>query len=361
MLGLARRLAPLLAVSSLVLAVPASVAAAAPVAAHATFAKPSSIAAVGHWLVVTDKATSTLSILAASTGAVEATFSHRALGVSAPSSAVASTTSGRALVFVAGIGGNVAELNVATSTASKPAVTRLRILRPAGCARSAAAYLAVDTHGHVLEACSTGVVTEWAVRMGGLIRSFRAATTKLTNATGLTVLGTSVFVANAATAAAKSAADSVAELSLVTGKLVRTVSNMTNPADAFSAPDGIAAFGTHIWEINANGSTVDELSAANLAFVTSSATNLSDPGVVLATKAAVFVSSGGSYGMVTQFTGSAATLSSPWMMCNTNGPYNFDAPSGFAISGASLWVTNASNGLIDRMNASSGALVDTFG
>ena len=82
---------------------------------------------------------------------------------------------------------------------------------------------------------------------------------------------------------------------------------------------------------------------------------------MLATKAAVFVSSSGAYSMVTQFTGSASTLSSPWMMCNTNGPYQFAAPSGFAISGASLWVTNASNGLIDRMNASSGALVATFG
>jgi hypothetical protein len=109
------------------------------------------------------------------------------------------------------------------------------------------------------------------------------------------------------------------------------------------------------------GSTVDELAVSNMAFVATSATNLSDPGVVLATRAAVFVSSGGSYGMVTQFTGSAGTLSSPWMMCNTNDPYQFDAPSGFAISGSSLWVTNSANGLIDRMNATTGALVKTFG
>ncbi len=361
MLGLARRLAPILAVSSLALAVPPSVASAAPVAAHATFAKPSSIAAVGRWLVVTDKATSTLSVLAASTGAVEATFSHRALGVSAPNSAVASTTSGRSLVFVAGVGGNVAELQVATSTSSKPAITRLRILRPTGCARASLAYLATDTRGHLLEACSTGVVTEWAERTGGLTRRSPAATTKLTNATGLAVLRTSVFVTNAKTAASKSGTDSVAELSLVTGRLVRTVSNTTNPAYAFSSPAGITSNGTNLWEINQIGNTVDELAGSSLAFLTSSGTNISDPGVVLATKAAVFVSSGGSWGMVTQFTGSSATLSSPWMMCNSNGPYNFSTPSGFAISGSSLWVTNEGNGTIDRMNATTGALVKTFG
>jgi hypothetical protein len=65
--------------------------------------------------------------------------------------------------------------------------------------------------------------------------------------------------------------------------------------------------------------------------------------------------------MVTQFTGSSATLSSPWMMCNSNGPYDFYTPSGFAISGTSLWVTNEGNGLIDQMNAKTGALIKTIG
>jgi len=355
-----RRLAIVLAVSSLALVAPGAAAAAAP-SPHATFATPSSIAAVGRWLVVANKATSTLSILAASTGALERTVSHAALGVSAPDSVVASTTSGRSLVFVAGVGGNVAELNVTTTASSKPAVTRLRILRPTGCAKSATARLATDLHGHVLEACATGVVTEWAVRMGGQIRSFGAASTKVTNATGLTVLGTSVFVTNAATASAGSAPDSVTELSLATGHRTKTVTNGTSPAYGFGSPNGITSFGTRLWVINATANTVDELAASSLAFLASSSTNVSDPGVVLATKAAVFVSSSGAYSMVTQFTGSAATLSSPWMMCNTNGPYQFAGPSGFAISGTSLWVTNASNGLIDRMNASSGALVKTFG
>jgi hypothetical protein len=356
-----RRLAPLLVLSSIALGVPAATAAAVPARLHVTFATPSSIAAVGKWIVVTNKATSTLSVLSAATGSLEAMVSHHDLGVSAPNSAVASTTSGRSLVLVAGIGGSVAELNVATSAASRPAVTRLRILKPTGCAKTATAYLTVDAHGHVLEACSTGVVSEWAVRMGGLVRRFPAVKTRVTNATGLTVLGASVFVTNAATAAAGSARDSVTQLSLVTGQRVRTVTNMTNSGYGFDAPRGIASDGINVWEINAKGNTVDQLAGSNLAFLSGTATNLSDPGVVLATTAAVFVSSSGEYSMVTQFTGTGGTLSSPWMMCNSNGPYKFAAPSGFAISGTSLWVTNAANGMVDQMSASTGALIATYG
>jgi hypothetical protein len=353
------RLVALAAIGALTLVVPAATAGAVP-GARAKFAGPSSIAAVGKWLVVSDKTSSTLSVLSASSGALEATVSHRALGVSSPNSVVASTTSGRSLVFVAGVGGSVAELNVATTAAGKPAVTRLRVLVPTGCARTAKAYLAADAHGHVFEVCATGVVTEWAVRMGGLVRRFPASRTGLTNATGLTVLKSALYLLNASTAG-HAAPSSVTELSLSTGQRVRTVTNKTNPGYMFNMPTGISTDGTNLWVINAGGNTVDELAGSNLSFLTSSSTNVSDPGVVLATPAAVFVSSSGEYSMVTQFTGTGATLSSPWMMCNTNGPYQFDAPSGFAISGTSLWVTNAANGLIDEMSASSGALIRTLG
>ena len=48
------------------------------------------------------------------------------------------------------------------------------------------------------------------------------------------------------------------------------------------------------------------------------------------------------------------------MMCNSNGPYQFDNPSGFTMHGAMLWVANAADNLIDQMNASTGALVATY-
>jgi hypothetical protein len=64
--------------------------------------------------------------------------------------------------------------------------------------------------------------------------------------------------------------------------------------------------------------------------------------------------------MVTQFTVVDHALTSPWMMCNSNGPYSFGDPSGFTESGTSLWVANASDSLVDQMNASSGALINTY-
>jgi len=64
--------------------------------------------------------------------------------------------------------------------------------------------------------------------------------------------------------------------------------------------------------------------------------------------------------MVTQFRVVDHALESPWMMCNSNGAYQFDDPSGFALHGSTLWVSNASDDLVDAMTASSGALVATY-
>jgi len=108
---------------------------------------------------------------------------------------------------------------------------------------------------------------------------------------------------------------------------------------------------------------VDELSGSALRFISSSSTNLSDPGAIIATSSYVWVSSSswpGQSSMVTQFQVVDHQLQSPWMMCNSNGPYQFDNPSGFALHGGSLWVANAANDLVDQMNATSGALDATF-
>jgi hypothetical protein len=45
----------------------------------------------------------------------------------------------------------------------------------------------------------------------------------------------------------------------------------------------------------------------------------------------------------------------PWMMCNANGPYNFDDPQAMAIAGGKLWVVNEGNNTLTEMNADSGA------
>ncbi|HLK44392.1 MAG TPA: hypothetical protein VKT18_00325, partial [Acidimicrobiales bacterium] len=300
-------------------------------------------------------AADTLTVLTAAKGAAVGHVAHGTLDVSSPTSAVAETLGGRRLVFVAGLGGNVAELAL-TASGATVATQRLRVLHPIGCARRATAVLALAASGAVVEVCSTGVVTEWHASMGTVARSIPATTTRLTDATGLAVLGSTAYVTNTARG---SAPDGVTSLSLSTGHRVRTVTNATSPAYAFAGPNGIASDGTDLWEINATGNTVDELTPG-LGFVASSSTNLTNPGAVLATKGMVWVSSWSQSSMVTQFTVVNHALSSPWMMCNSNGPYKFSNPAGFALSGSSLWVANEGDNLVDQMNASSGALVATY-
>jgi hypothetical protein len=205
------------------------------------------------------------------------------------------------------------------------------------------------------------VVSEWSMAHAMLVRHFGQNVTGLTDATALTAHGVDLFVTNAATAAAHSAPDGVVELSVATAKRIRTVTNANNPAYAFSDPDGITTDGTNVWVTNFNADTVDELSGTTLSFLQTSGTNLYNPAAVVATKSYVWITSvnGPVSSMVTQFTVAQPT-SSPWMMCNTNDKYLFDNPSGLALSGTSLWVTNASDNLVDQMSATTGLLVKTF-
>lgn len=344
--------------SSLVIAVPAG---AERPAATAHFATPSAIASIGPWIVVANHATSTLTILAANGGTPLRYVSHPLLGISGLSAIVAEPVAGRRVAFVGGAGGAVAELALAPKGASV-GVLRLRVLRPAGCGSRATTTLAIDA-GRLVAACSNGVVTVWQATTGALVRTISARSTHLTDVTGIATLRGDAYLTNAATAAPGSAPDSVTALSLATGQRLRSVTNATSATYAFSSPSAIASDGTHLWESNANGNTVDELAAGSLAFMASSGTNLTAPAVVLATPSYTWVSSAsvnGSSSMVTQFYVANHLIMSPWMMCNSNGPYQFGDPSGFTMHGGMLWVANAANNLVDQMNGSTGALVGTY-
>jgi len=325
------------------------------------FATPSGIASIGPWIVVANHATSTLTILAANGGTPLRYVSHTLLGISGPTAIVAEPVSGRRIAFVGGRGGAVTELALAPKGASV-SVTRLRVLRPAGCASRATTTLAIDA-GRLVEACSNGVVTVWQATTGALVRAISAKATRLTDVTGIAILRGDAYLTNAATAAPRSAPDSVTAVSVVTGQRLRSVTNATSVAYAFSSPSAIASDGTHLWEANAKGNTVDELAAGSLAFLASSGTNLTAPAVVLATPSFTWVSSAsvnGSSSMVTQFYVANNAIMSPWMMCNSNGPYEFGDPSGFTMHGGMLWVANAANNLVDQMNGTTGALVATY-
>jgi hypothetical protein len=325
------------------------------------FSTPSGIASIGPWIAVANHETSTLTILAASGGSVVRTVSHSLLGIAAPTAIVAEPVSGRRTAFVAGVGGHVAELTFTAKGASVD-VARTRILRPTGCAARSMAALTLDARGHLIEACSNGEVTEWLAKTGDVVRAIAPGSTHLTDATGIAILGANAYLTNAASKA-PGTVDSVTELSLASGARLRVVTNTTSASYAFSFPSAIASDGKDLWEANQAGNTVDELAGASLKLLGTSGTNLTAPAVVLATPKYVWVSSAsvnGSSSMVTQFYVVNGQIESPWMMCNSNGPYQFGNPSGFTMHGGMLWVANASDNLIDQMNGLSGALAGTY-
>lgn len=341
------------------LCVAAAPAGAASASSTARFATPSAIASIGPWIVVANRGPSTLSVLAADGGTFLRSVSHAQLGVTAPSAIVTVTARGRRLAFVGGLGGRVAELAVA-ARGGGVAIERLGVLQLTGCAARATTLLATDGRGQVVEACSTGAMAVFTAATGHLDRSIPASATRLTDAAGLAVLGSTVYATNDAAGAVP---DEVVAISLVTGRRVLAVSNATNASNAFSTPVGIASDGTNLWVANKQGSTVDELAGGSLALLGTSSTNLTAPTVVLATPKFTWVSSAsvnGSSSMVTQFYDVGHAIASPWMMCNSNGPYQFGDPSGFTMHGGMLWVANAADDLIDQMNATTGELVATY-
>lgn len=348
------------AVLATVLAIPGVAAASGGPAAGSLFDVPSGIAAIGPWIVVTNHGSGTLTVLSARDGALVAMVPKGRVGVGTPTGIVATTVSGVRTAFVAGAGARVAELQLRSSGATL-GVTRVRFLDPSGCGARSAGFLALEGRAGLVEACTDGVVTEWQTSSGALVRRITAATSGVTRAAGIALIGSNAAVTNVATSGAT--ADGVTLLSLSTGRRLKTVTNADDASYGFSAPGEISSDGTNLWVINTKASTVDELDGSTLAFLGSSGTNLSAPGVVLATRLFTWVSSStsaGSSSMVTQFQAVDHEVSSPWMMCNSNGPYQFDNPSGFTLSGQRLWVSNESDNLVDEMDASSGALVATY-
>jgi hypothetical protein len=355
-------LAAFLFASSLAVAAAAPAGAAAPSVTTSRFAAPSALVSVGPWIVVANQSTSSLTILTASGGTFVREVSHSLLGVASPTSIVATTVAGRRLAFVGADGGRIAELRFGMSGTTL-VVARVGILQLHGCAGRAATYLATDTHGHLVAACSTGAVAVWSMWAGRLLRVIPSSTTHLTGIGGLAVLGATAYLTNAATTAEGSAPDGVTAFSLATGRRLLTVTNATNPAYTFSTPAGISTDGANLWVANEKGNTIDWLARGTLGLLGSSSTNLTAPAVVLATPKFTWVSSAsvnGSSSMVTQFYVVGHAIASTWMMCNSNGPYQFGDPSGFTMHGGMLWVANASDDLVDQMNGTTGALVGTY-
>jgi hypothetical protein len=100
-------------------------------------------------------------------------------------------------------------------------------------------------------------------------------------------------------------------------------------------------------------------SGAVVRVATSDEGYLPTPGPITNSDGYVFTASPpGSSPMITQIT--ARTGVSNWMMCNTNGPYQFNNPQALVVAGRDLWVINEGGNSVTEMHMFTGALVGYF-
>jgi hypothetical protein len=165
--------------------------------------------------------------------------------------------------------------------------------------------------------------------------------------TSIALAGSRLFVTN-------SGADSVTELS---AKTLSLVSMLSGPSYQFSQPTGATYDGRDLWITNLTGKSVTEIAPATDTVVRVVINRwLPTPGPIVAGDGYVFAADPpGASPMITQVTSDDGSVN--WMMCNTNGPYNFANPQSLVVSGADLWVVNEGGNSLTEMNADSGKLI----
>jgi hypothetical protein len=203
---------------------------------------------------------------------------------------------------------------------------------------------------------ATNSLTEIAVATGHLVRTVANTpfgAVAFATPSAITTAGADLWVTNEGT-------NSVTEVLARTGAIVRVISAS---ADSFATPAGIAYEATHIWVTDSATASLTELSASTGALVqviTNSSLDggygFQSPSVILAGAGVVYVASppGGSP-MITQIETTSGIAN--WMMCNTNYPFNFLNPDGLTIAAGNLFVANGANNTLSEMNASTGVWV----
>jgi hypothetical protein len=313
---------------------------------------PSAMVVSGSTLWIAEQGASSLVQLNAGTGAYIATIGPKTLGVGRPDSMVVSATH----LFVASTGGAVAEL----TTSAK----HVRTIKTPNCALSNTT-LATSSAG-LIELCSNGTINLINLSTGKVTKSLKSSTTKLTDATSMLVVKSDLFVTNVASGTAP---DEVVEFALGTFASLKSLTNLAQPSLALSSPMGIGFDGTDLWVTNSGNDTITEINRATLSFVSiingsGTSYNLWMPQQVLTRTVAgvanVYVANvDGQYSsMVTRFTAPKETEQDfDWTMCNTNDHYQFWDPSAMVLTGNTLWVVSRTNGVLDQMDATSGALM----
>jgi hypothetical protein len=195
----------------------------------------------------------------------------------------------------------------------------------------------------------TGSITEVSASSGALIGTASGPVFGFDQPTGLAVADGEVFVAN-------SANNTVTVVSAATRGFVSVLSGSQY---AFSTPIGVGFDGTNMWVTNQGDSSVTEISPTTLqAIDVLVSSNLPMVGPITYGDGYVFtVSPPGLSPMVSQITPSPASVN--WMMCNTNGPYDFNDPQAAVVSGSVLWVVNEGGNSLTEMDAGTGNLIRT--
>ena len=298
-------------------------------------------------------------------------------------------------IWVANSGSNmITEVNSSGSLLRRVAAARYRFASPHAMAVAGRDLFVASTNNTVAEVDGT---------TGALVKVLSAASLHLSNPASLAVSWPDLFVANKGNS-------SVTEVSILTGQLVRLLTNVKGQPNRIDQPDAVDVGAGGLWVANLASNTLTEYVARTGAFVrtissptyalagpagisfdgrniwvTDSTTNsvteivastgalfqvitnaslsggygFDSPSTTISWHGFVYVvSPPGSSPMVTQV--QASTGVANWMMCNTNYAFQFANPSALAIEGTSLWVASAGNNALVQMNAMTGALVNRF-
>ena len=302
------------------------------------FDAPTSAAVVGSDLFVANGGGDSVTEINAASGQLVAMVSGKRYRFRSPSAVEAIGPD----LFVANAGGNsVTEFDAST-------LKRVRVIHRHKA--ELADPVALASSGQELFVLNgNGSVTEISSSSGAVIGTISGPQFGFYSPSGFAVADGRIFVANPSN-------NTVTVIDATTRALIGILSG---PSYGFNWPSGVAFDGTNVWITNPDNNSVTEISPTTLqALNVVVSSNLPWVVPIISGDGYVFtVSPPGSSPMVSQIIPSSATVT--WMMCNTNGPYDFNDPEAAVVDGSVLWVVNKGGNSLTEMDAASGALIGT--
>jgi YVTN family beta-propeller protein len=310
------------------------------------FNAPDAAAVVGGDLFVANSGGNTITEVDATSGAFVAQVSGSTFRLSDPTAMVAA---GGDLFVANGTGNSVTEIDAGTRSL-------VRVISASSYKFSHPVSLAAQNGDlFVLSAGGTGsvgaAVTKLSVSSGALEGVATGTAYGFSTPTAVTVAGGHVY-------AVDNGSNAVTVLDRTTLAFVRKISGAKFQ---FNRPTGAGVLGAHLFVTDTGNDSVTEIVAKSdtlVRVITSDENYLPTPGPITTGDGYVFVDSPpGSSPMITQVV--PKTGNATWMMCNTNGPYDFNNPEALAVAGTTLWVVSEGGNSLTEMNASTGALIRT--